>query len=364
MRFAFSLLLSMALATSLHAQPAIPELPPPPINPTQSAAELGAALDSYIRALADSGRFSGDVLVAKDGKPIFERAYGFADRANKVPNAPSTRFNLGSINKAFTKSAIMQLAAAHKLALTDTLGALLPDYPNEQAKRATVQQLLDHQGGIPDFFGPAFDAAPKDQFRTNADYYRFVSKQPQLFEPGARRQYCNGCYIVLGAIVEKVSGTKYEDYIRDHVYAPAGMKTAGPLQTDAIEPNVAMGYTTQWSDKEDGPVHTNVFTRGASGSAAGGGYATAADLLAFDNAMREHKLLADEQLASWFGWDSAAVKMPRARGGYGIAGGAPGINAALNANGEWTVIVMGNIDPPSAMALASAVMKQLAAPRS
>ena len=272
MRLPFAaLLFSAASATSLFAQPAVPHLPPPPISATQSPAELGIALDGYVKNLADKGRFSGAVLVAKDGKPVFERAYGFADRANKVPNTPSTRFNLGSINKAFTKIAVLQLAAQGKLALTDTIGRLLPDYPNEQSRKATVSQLMDHMAGISDFFGPAFDATPKNQFRSNADYYAFVSKLPPLFEPGAKRQYCNGCYIVLGAIVEKVSGVKYEDYVREHVYAPAGMKGAGPLQIDAIEPNVAMGYTTQWNDRDDGPIHTNVFTRGSSGSAAGGG---------------------------------------------------------------------------------------------
>ena len=98
----------------------------------------------------------------------------------------------------FTRTAIAQLIGQNKLALTDTVGKLLPDYPNEQTRAATVEQLLTMRGGIADFFGPAFDAAPKSQFTSNADYFRLVANQPPLFAPGAREQYCNGCYIVLG----------------------------------------------------------------------------------------------------------------------------------------------------------------------
>ena len=128
-------------------------------------------------------------MIARDGTPLVQRAYGLADRESGLAAAADMRFNLGSINKIFTKVAIGQLLAAGKLALTDTVGALLPDYPDTPARRATVDQLLNHRGGVADFFGPAFDAAPKDRFRANADYYRFVAGQPVRFEPGARQEY-------------------------------------------------------------------------------------------------------------------------------------------------------------------------------
>ena len=121
------------------------------------------------------------------------------------------------------------------------MGALLPDYPNEAARPATVDQLLNHAGGVADFFGPQFDQAPKETFRSNADYFRFVAGQPLLFAPGTRSQYCNGCYIVLGAIIERVAGIPYEEFIRKNVFERAGMQGAAFLAVDS--PDTAIGYT-------------------------------------------------------------------------------------------------------------------------
>jgi hypothetical protein len=119
-----------------------PGVPPPPISRTMSKEDLSKALDAYLSAFAADGRLSGVVLVAKDGKALFEKAYGLADRSNSVPNTMATRFSLGSINKSFTQTAIAQLVAAGKLSYTDTLGALIPDYPQEQTRTATIEQLL------------------------------------------------------------------------------------------------------------------------------------------------------------------------------------------------------------------------------
>jgi CubicO group peptidase (beta-lactamase class C family) len=136
---------------------------------SMSPDDVSKVLDDYITPLVAADTFSGTVLVAKGGTRMFERAYGLADRAQRVANTMATRFNIGSINKAFTKTAIGQLVAQGKLALTDTVGARLPDYPNADAKPATISQLLEHRAGIADFFGDSFAAAPKDRFRSNAD---------------------------------------------------------------------------------------------------------------------------------------------------------------------------------------------------
>jgi CubicO group peptidase (beta-lactamase class C family) len=181
-----------------------------PVNASMSPAELTAALEGWLAPQASSGAFAGVVLVAKDGKVLFERAYGTADREHGTPMSADLRFSLASIGKAFTRVAVGQLVHAGKLRFTDTIGAVLPDYPNPEARDATVAQLLTHRGGIVDFFGPEFDRAPKEQFRSNRDYFDFVAPRPLLFPPGTRNQYCNGCYIVLGEIVAKVAGTPYE----------------------------------------------------------------------------------------------------------------------------------------------------------
>lgn len=334
-----------------------PGVPPPPISDSMTDADLSAGLDKYLAKLATDEVFSGVALVAKNGKGVFEKAYGYADRSNKVPNTATTRFNLGSINKAFTKVAVAQLVAQGKLSYADTLGRLIPDYPQEETRAATIEQLLNHTAGIADFFGETFNAMPKARFRSNEDYYRLVSSQKPLFAPGARNQYCNGCYITLGAIVQRVAAMPYEAYVAEHVFKPAGMKGAGYPQTDAIEPNMAQGYTRR---TEDGRVRSNVFTRGAAGSAAGGGFAIASDLLAFDNAMREGRLLEKEASARFLGSEQPPERGDRIMGPFGIAGGAPGINALLESDGVWTVVVLTNLDPPIGARLGQAIHRALA----
>ena len=211
-----------------------PGPPPPPINGSMTRADLDRALDAYLAARAQAGEFAGVVAIAKDGKVVFQKAYGLANREAKTPVMASTRFNIASIGKAFTKTAVGQLVSQGRIALTDTIGKWLPDYPNAESRAATVDQLLNHQAGIADFFGPAFAAAPKSQFASNADYYRFVSVQAPLFAPGTQRQYCNGCYVVLGEIVAKASGQPYEAYIAEHVFKPAVMFGAGFFRSDRL----------------------------------------------------------------------------------------------------------------------------------
>lgn len=323
-----------------------PTGPPPPVTRDMTDAALDQTLDAYLTSRTVDGQFAGVVLVSRAGRTAFARAYGEADRDRHVANALSTRFNIGSINKSFTAVAIARLVGEGTLKLTDTVGMLLPDHPNADARAATVRQLLDHQGGIADFFGPAFEAAPKDTLRSNRDYYRLVAPQPLTFAPGTGRRYCNGCYIVLGEIITRVSGRPYEDYIAEHVFQPAGMKSAGFLGQEPPQADVAQGYTRRSGAGTD--LRRNAGMVGARGSAAGGAYATAADLLAYVEALRAHRLLTPEQTASVMGG-----------GGLGIAGGAPGLNAMIEADGDLVVIVLANMDPPTAEQMGTAIAKQL-----
>lgn len=327
------------------------ESPAPPIGASMDHDGLADALDSYLAPKVAADAFAGVVLVARNGSPVYLRAFGQADRERSVPNATDTRFSLGSINKVFTRTAIAQLVAQGKLARTDTLGTLLPDYPQAVSKTATVTQLLEHQAGIADFFGPEFSKADKSQFQFNRDYYRLVSSLPPTFAPGARREYCNGCYIVLGAIIEKVSGQSYEDYVRQHIFEPAGMRGARSRRDGG-----AVGYTRRSPDG-GGALRPNTEMMGASGSAAGGGFATAADLLAFDTALRTGQL-TDARQTAWL-LDVPAVTPGRSEGHVGVAGGAPGINAILESGAEWAVVVLANLDPPAAQQLGVALHRQL-----
>jgi CubicO group peptidase (beta-lactamase class C family) len=313
---------------------------PAPVDPDMTTDALGKALDQHLSRLSAEDALSGVVLVAKDGQPVFQKAYGLADRSNRIANTTATRFNVGSINKKFTEVAIGQLMATGKLAATDTIGKFFPDYPQPISRSATIEQLLRHTGGLADFFGEEFSQTAKDRFRSNADYFALVSRLAPLFEPGARNQYCNGCYITLGAIIERVSGMPYERYVAENIFQPAGMTRTGYPQTDGIEAAVALGYTRRLGD---GSLKSNIFAHGAAGSAAGGGSSTVSDLLAFDNALRGGK-----------------IPNTRAQSGLGIAGGAPGTNAVLESNGAWTVIVLTNLDPPAGENIGIGIMRALA----
>ena len=325
--------------------------PPPPISSTMPAPELGRALDGWLAALARDGQFAGVVVVAREGLILFEKGYGLADRGRGTPIVPATRFNIASIGKIVTKSAIGQLVGAGTLALADTIGARLPAYPNPDARAATIEQLLTHRGGIADFFGPRFDPA-NQPFGSNADYFKYVAPQPLLFAPGTRNQYCNGCYVVLGEIIAAISGMPYERYVETRIFAPAGMKGAGFLSY--ADPDVAMGYTTGGGMT---PLASAAAKHGRRGSAAGGAFMRAADLLAFDNALRERRLM-DARMTAWVLNDQPATT-GRSPGAYAVSGGAPGANGVVEANGRWTIIVLGNLDPPNASRVGAAIMRSL-----
>lgn len=307
----------------------------PPMSEVEFVSKVSTTLDDASK----KDEFSGSVLVARSGKPIFEKAYGFADRDKKIPNNIETKFNLGSMNKIFTRLAIDQLVSAGKLSYSDKLGKYLPDYPNADAReKVTIAQLLTMKSGIGDIFNERYEATPKAKLRSLADYLPLFADKPLLFEPGAKTQYSNGGYIVLGLIIEKVSGQDYYKYVKQHIFDVAGMKDTESYFTDEKITNRAEGYTTEGAPA--GTRKNNESSRPWRGSSAGGGYSTVHDLLKFAQALASGKLTLL----------SPDTGKP-APGGLGIAGGAPGINSAMEfepATGN-VVIVMSNLDPPTAM---------------
>lgn len=301
----------------------------------KSEAEIIHELSQWIDGQSAEDNFSGVVLIAKNGKPIFQKAVGLADKASKTPNKIDTKFNLGSINKLFTRIAITQLIEQGKLSWDDKLGKILPDYPNkEAAEKVTVKHLVEMQSGIGDFFGKKYDATPKERLRSINDYLPLFADQALAFEPGTKRAYSNGGYIVLGAIIEKITGRSYYDYVRERIFKPAGMANTDSYFSDSKTLNLAEGYRRN----EKGERVNNVDTRPARGSSAGGGYSTTEDLLKFSIALLGNKLLSAEATRKIVG------------GGIGVAGGAPGINSELEIEPRsgYTIIVMGNYDPPNA----------------
>lgn len=313
----------------------------PALPPLKLSTDLSSSLDAYVSAIPD---FSGTVLVAKDGEVQFEKAYGLASRRFNVPNKMSTRFNIGSITKSFTRTAIAQLAQAGKLKLDAPIATYLPNYPNKDvAQKVTIQQLLDHTSGLGDVFTPRFQQVNANRFVTPQHFIEFFASDPLKFEPGKGRAYSNYGYTVLGAIVEAVSGENYFDYIQKHVFDPAGMSGSGFFDVRAPVTDVAIGYM-----KHEGELLENTFTRPSlRGIPAGGSFSSARDLLLFDRALRAGKLLDATWTRWWFNGDVTGPGM--------WAGGSPGINAGLASDGKWTVVVLTNIDPPTGEALAERI---------
>lgn len=255
--------------------------------PHLNDAELIGVLRKRVGEAVSADKFAGAVLVAKNGTPIFAQAYGLADREHRIPNSLNTRFRIGSMNKMFTAVAILQLVSTGKLGLDDPLGKYLTDYPNrELASKATIGELLSHTGGTGDFFGPEFDQHRRE-LRTHEDYISLFGSRSPRFEPGSRFEYSNYGFLILGAVIDRVSGQDYYDYVRDHVYGPAGMISSASEPEDQPVPNRSVGYTKQGGDA----WHPNTNFLPFRGTAAGGGYTTVGDLLRFANALREKKLL-------------------------------------------------------------------------
>lgn len=345
--------------------------PPEFALPHMSETQLAAALREKLQENARSDRFSGAVIVAKNGKPIVAEAYGFADREHHIPNTLGTRFRIGSMNKMFTAVAILQFVQAGKVGLDDPLGKYLTDYPNKDvASKVTIRELLTHTGGTGDIFGPEFKTH-RSQLRTLQDYVTLYGSRPLRFKPGSRWEYSNYGFILLGTIIEKVSRQSYYDYVRENVYKPAGMTSSDFAPETQAVANRSVGYTKMFA----GHWQPNVTTLPYRGTSAGGGYSTVQDLLSFANALEANKLLNaqyTEMLTTGkvhtpgggeyaFGFGDYMVNGTRC---FGHGGGAPGMNGDLEIcpRPGYVVAVLANLDPPAASRISDFVTNRLPKP--
>jgi CubicO group peptidase (beta-lactamase class C family) len=318
--------------------------PETPVNQIAAAVDKAAAED----------RFSGVVLVAKDGVPLLSRAWGMADPANSTANRPDTKFNLGSINKIFTHVGIGQLAAEGKLSLTDTIANHLPGLAVPSADKITIEQLLQHRSGLGDIFGPKFMTS-QASLRTLADYVPLFADQPLQFEPGTSQRYSNAGFVVLGLIIEKLSGQTYYDYVRDHITKPAGMTDTASYAIDEKVANRAVGMTRRGPNGPLTARQSNARTLPARGSSAGGGYSTTTDLLRFSQALLADKLLPKR----WTDWVFSGKLDGPGQRNIGVAGGSPGVNGVLEIEPPYTIVVLSNFDPPSAEEIAREARRAL-----
>jgi D-alanyl-D-alanine carboxypeptidase len=319
-------------------------------------ADALAALAAHARERAEADEFAGAVLVARHGKVLLQDAWGQADRTAGVANTPATRFRIGSMNKMFTAVATLQLVEAHKLGLDDPIGQYLPAYPNKQvAAKVTVRHLLTHTGGTGDIFGPQFDQH-RLQLREHRDYVKLYGSRGLNFEPGSRFEYSNYGFVLLGALIEAVSGGSYDDYVGDHVFRRAGMRSTGSLPESVEMPDRAVGYMRP---SPGGAWSPNTDTLPWRGTAAGGGYSTVGDLLRFAQALESGRLISTTTLAEatrphqqQYGYGFGVQGQGRL-GSYGHGGGAPGMNGELRVFPQlgYVVVSLSNLDPPAASEL-------------
>ena len=319
--------------------------------------EALAALSARAEKLAQKDQFSGAVLVARNGEVLLQDAWGRANREARIPNTLDTKFRIGSMNKMFTAVATLQLVEAGKLELDDTLGEHLPEYPNEDvASKVTVRHLLTHTGGTGDIFGPEFELN-RSSLEELDDYVGLYGARGLRHEPGARHEYSNYGFILLGVLIEAVSGESYYDYVRDNVFRPAGMSSTDSLPESVHVPKRAVGYMKPFSG---GDYWTeNHITLPVRGTSAGGGYSTVGDLLRFAEALESGELVSNETLAEatrpqaeQYGYGFGVHGEGPLRS-YGHGGGAPGQNGELQVFPELGYVVVGlsNLDPPAASGL-------------
>lgn len=314
---------------------------------------MSEELRVFVDKLAKADVFSGTVLLAREGKPIFKGAFGLASKDFNAPNKIDTKFNLGSMNKMFTAVAIAQLVEKGKLSFDDPLSTFLPDFPDsESPKKIKIKHLLTHTAGLGGYFSRKWAESSRDLYRTVDDMMkRAIADEKLHFEPGSRTRYTNTGMLVLGKVIEKVSGQSYFDYVRENIYKPAGMLNTDCYELDHVNHNLAVGYNKRFADS--GVEFTNnIFAHVLRGGPQGGGYSTIEDLLKFDIALRSNKLVGADYVKLLL---SAKPEMKSPDYGYGFAidldlniaghgGGFTGISANLDMflGTGWTAVVMSN----------------------
>lgn len=286
----------------------------PAMLAAQSGDPLAVITARHLEQLAKTGHFSGVVLIAKDGKSVFSKAYGYANLSDSILNRVNTRFNLASMNKMFTGMAAVQLVQAGKLSLDAKVGQYLPDFANRAvADSVTIHQLLTHTSGMGNFW-EEHEKLAKEKLKTVDDYLPLFINKPLLFKPGTRYLYSNSGYTLLGKIIEQVSGLTYFDYVRQRIFLPAKMYDTDAFELDDALPRIAIGYIM--SREHPGQWKNNTYLNVVKGGPAGGSYSTAADLLAFANAVLSNRLLNKENTDLYI---KGKVKYDKGSYAYGIS---------------------------------------------
>ena len=265
-------------------------------------------LDKLISTYAEYGTFNGSVLVAEKGKVIYKKGFGLADMEWNIPNQSDTKHRLGSITKQFTAMLIIQLVEQGKLKLDVPISTYLPDYPKKNGDIITIHHLLTHSSGIPNM--TSFPGFVKDVMRKSyspAQLVNISADSTLQFKPGERFAYSNSGYLLLGYIIEKVTGKSYEQVLQENIFTPLKMNNTGYDHHGTLLKNRASGY------EKNGRSYVNAnFIDMSVPHAAGALYSTVEDLYLWDQALYGNQLLRKENMDLLF-----TKHMPSGGGHYG-----------------------------------------------
>jgi CubicO group peptidase (beta-lactamase class C family) len=347
--------------------------------PSVAASESQKLQDigSYLKRLADADIWSGVVVIMRNGQPVLSQTYGYADREKKIANTIDTPFLLGSMNKLFTGLAIGQLVERGKLSYEDPLSKFLPDFPDaESAKKIKIKHLLSHTSGLGDFIGTKAYTDALDRLLTVKDFIDAFERKPLAFEPGTKWSYSNMGFVLLGRVIDIATGEDYYDYMAKNVFAPAGMTSSSfpllPRNGPAVVP-MAYPYEIEFNGERLLSVN-KLGNDGGRGSPAGGGVASASDLIALSNALQSGRVVKPE---SFLLHSSAKPELGAPNYGYGFGVGLYTVNnrrlvghggnalgqctnfGALNGT-PYTIIVLSNLTIGTCVDVTVRIMRELA----
>lgn len=308
------------------------------------AASIDQKVDSYLR----EKNFQGSVLIAKEGKVLFSKGYGFANAEHKIPNTTNTVFRLGSITKQFTAVAILQLQEQGRVNVNDSISKYFPEYP--QGDKITIHHLLTHSAGIAEITDFPNLSTIQRQPSTPTQVMAYFKDSPLEFQPGKDCKYSNSGYIVLGAIIEAATNAPYEKYVQDHFFTPLRMKSTYLDRNQSLIPNRAAGYGIDGN----GAVVNAEFIEMSFPHGAGAMASTVLDLYLWDRALKGDKLLSKESKEQLFCVQACSEKnqiaygygffIDQSRHTVGHKGGIEGFRAALyrHLDNDMTIIILSN----------------------
>lgn len=256
---------------------------------------VSGKLDRYLEAAEKAGIFNGSVMIAKGGNVLIDKGYGYKNFQAKTSNDANTIFQIGSITKQFTSTIILKLAEQGKLSLTDKLSKYFPDFPN--ADKVTIENLLSHTSGIYNYTNDtSFMMHEVEKPFNRQMLFAMIKDKPLEFEPGSKFSYSNSGYLLLGYIIEKVTGKKYEQLVRTQIFGPLGMTHSGFDFTHLKNPDKATGY----NEIKGGSATKSPIVDSSVSFSAGAIFSTVNDLHKWDESLTTEKILKTSSIANAF----------------------------------------------------------------